>query len=459
MTLSVSTCHTHSNWLDAASAQFVSCMPSHFGRLRWSSERLRAHQTGLLRELLATALDRSRYHRRRLGGVDPAIFELEQLPALPVMTKTDMMERFDDVVTDPRVTASAVEAHLASLGSEPNLLLDDYLTLASGGSSGVRGIFVYHRDDVVPFLCGVLRAGMARITAMAGWPPPFPVPITIVAAPSAVHATGSTAHLLRSIAALTFAPATLPFHEIIRRVGTSRPMVLVGYASLIARLADEQAAGSLEIAPRMVIVSGEQLTPELSERISAGFGNPPVNSFGSSEGLNGSAPPGSDEFTFASDMAIVEFVDADDRPVPPGEVAHHVLVTNLINRTQPLIRYRLDDHMMPLPPSDDHGHQRAKVEGRTDDVLLIGGVTVHPLAIRSAMVRSPAVSEYQVLVGERTVTLVLLPSGSVDIDQIRHDITEALSGAGAHPAAIEIRTVDHITRDERTGKAKRFITL
>ena len=42
-------------------------------------------------------------------------------------------------------------------------------------------------------------------------------------------------------------------------------------------------------------------------------------------------------------MCIVELVDADNRPVPPGVPSARVLVTNLTNLTQPLIRYELND--------------------------------------------------------------------------------------------------------------------
>lgn len=447
-----------SGWIDAAAAEFAAGVPSHLQRLKWSPERIRAHQTEGLRALLSSAVERSRFHGERLADVDPGWFELEDLASLPVMTKAEMMERYDEVVTDRRVTATAIEAHLASQGAEPTLLLNEYLAVTSGGSSGVRGVFVYHRDVVAPYVCGILRSGLARVAALAGWPPPVPLAVTIVAAPSAVHATGSTAHLVRSIADVTFAPATLPFDEIMRRVTASRPTLLCGYTSLIARLADERAAGRLDIAPQLVIVTAEQLTPELQDRISGGFGSPPANAFASSEGLNGSAPPGSDEFTFASDMAILEFVDPHDRSVPAGEVADHVLVTNLLNHAQPMIRYRLDDRMTPLPPASDHGHQRATVQGRSDDAVRIGGVTVHPLTIRSAMLRHPDVSEYQVLVDDRTVTLLLVPSRPVDGDEVRRDVAVALAGAGAQAARIEIRMVDRITRDLRTGKAKRFIT-
>jgi hypothetical protein len=37
--------------------------------------------------LLASATRRSAFHARRLDGVDPARFELADLPRLPVMTR------------------------------------------------------------------------------------------------------------------------------------------------------------------------------------------------------------------------------------------------------------------------------------------------------------------------------------------------------------------------------------
>ncbi|MGH9119221.1 MAG: hypothetical protein ACRD0A_15470 [Acidimicrobiales bacterium] len=43
--------------------------------------------------------------------------------------------------------------------------------------------------------------------------------------------------------------------------------------------------------------------------------------------------------TFASDMCIVELIDADNQPVGLGQPAAKALVTNLHNFTQPLIRY------------------------------------------------------------------------------------------------------------------------
>ncbi len=142
---------------------FLDRLPGHFQRLGWSTDEVVAHQTAALRRLLRTAIDRSPFHSRRLGGHvgDIDAFELTDLGRLPVMTKAEMMEQFDDLTTDRRLTRAAVDAFVARAGDEPEALFGEYLVLASGGSSGVRGVFTWHLDLVPDYLSTILRTGLA----------------------------------------------------------------------------------------------------------------------------------------------------------------------------------------------------------------------------------------------------------------------------------------------------------
>jgi phenylacetate-coenzyme A ligase PaaK-like adenylate-forming protein len=427
-------------------------------RLTWSADRLGAWRNERLRALVSFAIQHSPYHRRRLAGVDLAGLGVADLPSLPVMSKADMMEHFDDVVTDRDLTRRELETHLDAVGEDPLLYRDEYFPVVSGGSSGMRGLFVYNRAAMADYLCGVMRNGIARMMPIVGFPPEPPIPLTMVAAPSSIHATRGLMSLTEgTIATPTSVPATLPFDEIVDRVERSRPMILAGYTSTIARLADEQAAGRLRIEPAMVLTTSEQLTEDLSRRIAAGFGAPPANSYATSEGLTGSAPPADDVFTFAGDLAVVEFVDADDRPVPVGDPADHVLLTNLFNHTQPLIRYRLDDRMIECPPAEGHGHQRARLSGRTDDSLAIGGATVHPLAIGTVLLRQPAVVEFQARHTASSFEVDVIADDSIDLAALEADLDEALAAAGCAGVAVVARLTESIPRDLRTGKVRRFV--
>ena len=218
-------------------------LPGHLERLSWSPGQLAAFQRDRLRALLARAIEGSPFHAARLRGVDPGRFELADLSRLPVMTKEQLMEHFDAAVTDPRLTRDLVERHLAGSAVEPSLLLGDYLGLVSGGSSGLRGVFVQTIGEYADFACSIMRQPMAAAMTPAG-PPPEGLVIGIVGAGSPVHSSGlaaatATAPPVRLIPA----PAGLPTAEIVRRLNAAQPPALLAYAAKLAELACERRAG------------------------------------------------------------------------------------------------------------------------------------------------------------------------------------------------------------------------
>src|SRR6478735_3667581 len=144
-------------------------LAEHRQRLAWDPDRLRTHQRERLRTLLAHAKTHSRFHARRLRGVDLLRNDIAQLlRELPVMTKADMMAHLDDIVTDPRLTSAVVEDQLAASMHVPGLLLGEYVCLASGGSSGHRAIFVQRLSEYADFVASLTRVPMARLTAPGG---------------------------------------------------------------------------------------------------------------------------------------------------------------------------------------------------------------------------------------------------------------------------------------------------
>jgi len=76
---------------------------------RWSPEELAAHQRARLDDLLRHAVAASPFYRETIGS-DPTGAPLAELPTLGKQT---FVERFDEIVTDPRLRLAAVNAHLA----------------------------------------------------------------------------------------------------------------------------------------------------------------------------------------------------------------------------------------------------------------------------------------------------------------------------------------------------------
>jgi phenylacetate-coenzyme A ligase PaaK-like adenylate-forming protein len=444
---------------DRFQAALAASMADHLDRLTWDRTRIETLQRDRLRALLRIAVERSAFHARRLRGVDPDTFELADLPRVPVMTKAEMMNAFDDVVTDRRLSRAVADDAISATTTVPRPIAGELIVLASGGSSGTRGLFAFDVDTFAEYAASLVRLAVAR-QAAAGPDGRGNGPTVIVAASSAIHATGAAPPLLAGTP-MEFIPvaATRPVEDIVARLDELQPGVLYGYPSLLAVLAGEQLAGRLHISPRSVTAHSETLQEAHRTLISDAFSVPVANSYGTTEGLVGASPPGHHTLTFASDCCITELVDEADQPVPPGTTSAAVLVTNLFNTVQPLIRYRLEDRLTRQPDDDLHGHLRADVQGRAATVFHYADVAVHPLVIATTLTRHPHVVDYQARQTDRGVSVEVVVTRPIDTATLTADLTNALADVGLTRPTVHVQVVPALARDARTGKLNQFVPL
>jgi phenylacetate-CoA ligase len=439
-------------------AALAAQLPGHIERLNWDTGQLARFQRDRLRALLARAIECSPFHAERLRGIDPSRFELADLARLPVMTKTQMMDGFDRASTDRRLTRDLVERHLARSAAEPSLLLGEYVCLLSGGSSGLRGLVVQTVSEYADFVASIMRRAMAAAIA-AGGPPPDGMVIGIVGAGSPVHSSGlAAATAAGPPVRMIPVPATLPTAEIVGRLNAAQPPALIAYAAKLAELAREQREGRLRLNLRSVTSMSEAVSPAEREAIGDAFGVPVIDLFVSTEGLVGHSEPGQPVLTFASDTCIAECVDDRGRPVPDGVASARVLVTNLHNLTQPLIRYELTDRFTP-DGGREGGYLRASVDGRSDELFRYDEASVHPFVIGAVLLGAPAVREFQVRQTERGARVAAVIDGDFDQAAVTAAIEQSLRAAGLVRPQVTIRQVGALDRDALTGKATRFIPL
>ena len=414
-------------------------------RLEWTREQVLAHQRSRLRSLLRHVVATSPFHARRLAGIDLDSVDPTDLSAIPVMTKAQMMDELDDVFTDRELTRAEVEAALAATDGEPIVIRDRYMAYSTGGSSGVRGVFVLDLPALESFIGVITRGLVARLQAM-GAQPRGGLPMAMIGARCAVHPTGSAQSLCVG-GALPFRFLTVavtdPLPDMVSALNEMRPAALFGYPTMLARLAEEHRAGRLHVKPAFVSSTSETLTPSLRAAI-GGFGAPVINTFASTEGLVGASMPDDDVVRFAEDGCIVEI--EEDR----------VLVTNLENRVQPLIRYELNDQLTEV---SREGMLRARVHGRCDDLLRYGDLDVHPVVIRSELVRTPEVLDYQVRQTADGIDVAVLPARELDEEDLRVRLEDALETAGLDQPSVAVRVVANLDRDARTGKLARFLAV
>ena len=201
------------------------------------------------------------------------------------------------------------------------------------------------------------------------------------------------------------------------------------------------------------------MRPDLRRTIAEGFGVPVANVYGSSEGLVGVSPPDDPWLVFADDCCIVELVDEHDRPVRPGTPSASVLITNLYNGVQPLIRYRIEDRFVAAPSVAVDGHLRADVDGRAGDVFRFGDLDVHPHVITTRLAHNAAIVDYQVRQLPRGIAVEVVAPGGIDVSAVASEIRGGLDVVGLQHAEVDVSRVATLPRDPRTGKLALFVPL
>jgi phenylacetate-CoA ligase len=208
-------------------------------RERWSRARLLEYQQERLRTIMQHAVANSPYYRDLLGDVPSGHITLAGMPTL---TKQTLMTEWNRIVTDPHLRLADAERHMASdRAAEP--LFGQYQVVASGGTTGVQGVAVYDAPA-----WEIAMAAFQRAMATQEITPDQRV--IGIGSPSPLHMTRRLFGALR--AGRTDVPSlavTTPFPEVIATLNAFQPDVVITYPSFIRRLAEEQQAGRLRIAP------------------------------------------------------------------------------------------------------------------------------------------------------------------------------------------------------------------
>jgi phenylacetate-coenzyme A ligase PaaK-like adenylate-forming protein len=430
-------------------------------RLTWSAERLAAERERRLQDLLAWSVERSPFHRERLVGVDMSHFTEADLPSLPTMTRSDLMDNFDQVMAVPELSLEVVSAHVEKT-TQDNYLLDQYRVVASSGTTGARGLFVYGWEEWTTF---VLVA--VRWEGRNGDNVPLQASVGSLFASDSKHVSGALHAFLKDMpgdeaTSVTHLPASLPLSEIVKGLNSAQPSELRGYPSTVRLLASEAASGRLKISPQRVSTCGEQCTAETRAAVSDAWGIEVRDCWGCSEGVYAFPCQAGDAMHLPDDLVIIEPVDGQGNVVPPGHPAEKVLVTNLYNRTQPLIRYEITDAMTVVDGICECGcnHRRiTDLVGRSDGFFDFGdGVTVHPLGMETVLLSDSTVAEFRVVQTTRGVHVSIATKGECNVQGLERGLVDLLARAGLWDPQVTIQDVDGLD-PLWSGKALQFQPL
>lgn len=136
-----------------------------------------------------------------------------------------------------------------------------------------------------------------------------------------------------------------PLDERIDRLNDFRPELFFGTPSLLESYAPIQQDGKLQISPLAICTSDEHLVEKTLRSLENTFGCPVMNGYCIPEAGEVAMLCRENRLHVNDDWFIIEPVDAANRPVKDGKLSNGVLVTNLANLAQPLIRFRLPDRV------------------------------------------------------------------------------------------------------------------
>jgi phenylacetate-coenzyme A ligase PaaK-like adenylate-forming protein len=262
----------------------------------------------------------------------------------PVLTKSLLMANFDEIVTDPRLSKQVVADFLTHSKTPAERLLNRFTVIHTSGSSGEVGYFVYSPEDMAraigrrqqrPALTGKRQhRGRFRI-AFYGATDGHYAAVTMIS----MMQRG----LLRLFVKLQLLEVNSPLPEVLQTLNDFQPELVIGYTTALKILAEKQRAGLLHIRPRLIATGGEGASPNDKAMLTEAFGCGVMSTYACSEHLGmGTAAAGSDQIVLYDDDLIFEFQ------------TDHCLITNLFNRTLPLLRYRMSDTLQPVA---HHQHQ------------------------------------------------------------------------------------------------------
>jgi len=441
-------------------------LDGHVARRRGSAAILQRQHARLV-EIIAYARKHSPYYRELYRDLPERV---EDVSTLPITDKKKLMARFDDWCTDREVTMEKVRAFAENPDAVGQRFLGKYVVATTSGTTGTPGMFVM--DDQALCVTNVIMLRwlfdwlgfgdvlkfLARDRRMAMTIAPGGHSATAVAA-GRMLTSESRRKRIRAYSVHT------PLSELVEQLNEFQPAVLAPYASIAKLLASEQKAGRLHINPVMVALAAEGLPIEEYDRIAKTLKTKVSNSYAATECMFLSYGCEQRWLHVNADWVVLEPVDAEHRPVAAGEQSHTVLLSNLANRVQPILRYDLGDSVVmrrdaclcgnPLPA--------IRVKGRSADVLTFstqGGesVSIPPLAFDVDHV--PGVELFQIV--QRTPTVlrvrIMLADGT-DLNRVWHEIHAELSGllAKHRLGHVLIELADEPPKKSRGGKFRAVI--
>lgn len=415
----------------------VTSIAVHFARARWRWDHLHAadlerYQDQRAQRLVAYVAGHSPFYRSHWAGQNLADWR-----ALPTVDKQTMMDNFSTFTTQGISKESALQVALqAEQSRDFRPLLNGFAVGLSSGTSGHRGLFIASSQEQAAWAATVLARTLHDLRLRR-----LRVAFFLRSNNNLYEQVG------KGLIQFRYFDLMLPLAEAVDRLNALQPHILIGPPSLLSFLADERRAGRLRIQPERLISVAEVLELQDQEHLQTIFDVPVHQIYQCTEGfLAASCLKGT--LHIQEDIVALQF-----EPLPGGsENRVTPIVTDLWRRTQPIIRYRLNDILQldPAPcPCGSPFRAIRTIEGRNDDVCYFTSSTGQPRPFfpdtirRMILLASPCIADYQAIqlvYGQLDIYLSVIPGASfATVEQsVQASVATTLAQYACLPAKLQI---------------------
>ncbi len=306
------------------------------------------YQRRLLAELLDWAHTHVPFHRDRWSAPRTRDFRFESVPPT---CKQEMMANFDLTIADGCLTRADIDRQMASSVHALPVLNGKYLITTTSGTSGIPGIFVNSMDDWAQIRgmvsARVLRDKLNRRLLARFLIRRLKVGFLLTSHRYSISWQSAETSRLRSklFARIEIFPIERAVQDNIEGLNRLNPFWLHAYPTALEEIAHCKLRGDdVRFQPHVISLGSESTSAAARQAISSAFPGSLISiQYGSTECAVLANSCAAGRLHLNPDCAIVEPMNEHGQPVPPGKYSDHILVTNLISRLQPIIRYRIDD--------------------------------------------------------------------------------------------------------------------
>ncbi len=461
-----------------ASGRFVCSLLAAMQRERFAdSSAVFQLQQKRLNHLLHYAAERSPFQAGRIARSSDAEIRLKEIRSVNCR---EMMDHFPQTFCGPQISLSEAREAIQREDGRITKVRDRYLVSQTSGTTGEPAYFLNDRRSwdiqraVVFARTFRERLGWRHLLRFIGrrrYRMGF-----VVSGLSSCVSTQTCLHGRQQgklFADVRLFPAELPLAETVRQLNEFQPDYLHGYANILELLAYRAEDGELKISPEFISSGSEGFSRIGKEAVKRVFPGAVLTAqYGATECTVLGNECRSGRMHINSDYVVLEAVDESDRPVPAGERSHHVLLTNLINRFQPVIRLQLTDSITYGTGECECGSPLPWIilEGRSDEIIWLQRgdndyVAYQPLSFQAQMYQIRNIRQWQVIQQERNHLLIrYVRSPGADnatmAAQIRQQWTAYLSEERLETIVrVSSEEVAEVTRSATSQKTKQILSL